>query len=291
MISVCFLGPYSTVTEAIIKTFNVSKSQLKKYGFKKNFLNKAVRARDEISLPINLVNKNLISPVYLGEKAFEIFEDDKLLALSKPYNIHSHPQTYDEGDNLLSYISSIGRNDLLKVNSEKYDRGLMYRLDYATSGLMVLLKSNESYIDIRENFHKRVKKKTYLAIVSGKSNIPSPLIHLLKAVGSNKSKIVLDDEHNADSKFSRCDVELLEYNEQRDLSLLKVNLHQGHRHQIRAQLNIAGFPILGDELYGGESGQRLYLHCYEYEFEVGGIEYKLKDSHFKLLSEFFDFNC
>jgi 23S rRNA pseudouridine1911/1915/1917 synthase len=289
-IEFCFLTSYPTVSEAMISIFDISKSQIKKYGFKKNFLKKAVRTHDEISLPINLVNKNIINPIYSGIAIKEIYEDDTLIAVSKPSNIHSHPQTYDESDNLLSYICSIGRNNLLKVNSNAYDRGLMFRLDYATSGLMVLFKSDDVYFDIRENFHKRVKTKTYLAVVSGEYNVDSPLTHLLKAVGPQKSKIVLDDEHNADSKFSRCDVEVIEFNETENLSLLKVGLHQGHRHQIRAQLNIAGFPILGDSLYGGDDADRLFLHCYEYEFEASGKTYKLKDPDFQLLGKLFNFH-
>lgn len=291
MIEFCFLTSYPTVSESIIDIFDISKSQIKKFGFKKNFLKKAIRARDEISLPINLVNKNIINPEYSGPAVKDIYEDENLLAVSKPFSIHSHPQSYDESNNLLSYICSIGRNNLLRVNSKSYDRGLMFRLDYATSGLMVLLKNDEAYFDLRENFHKRVITKTYLAVVCGEFKAESPLTHLLKAVGPQKSKIVLDDEHNADSKFSRCDVELIEFNKTENLSLLKVGLHQGHRHQIRAQLNIAGFPILGDSLYGGEDANRLFLHCYEYEFEIAGKSYKLKDSNFQLLGELFNFNC
>ena len=179
----------------------------------------------------------------------------------------------------------------LSVNSKSYDRGLMFRLDFATSGLLILLKLDEDYQDLRTNFHKRVKTKTYLAVVSGEFKVESPLIHLLKSVGPNKSKVVLDDKHSADSKFSRLDIAVLEFNEECNLTLLKVGLHQGHRHQIRAQLNIAGFPILGDELYGGAEGPRLFLHCYEYEFEIAGKDYKLKDPNFDLISKFFNFNC
>ena len=47
---------------------------------------------------------------------------------------------------------------------------------------------------------------------------------------------------------------------------LKIELITGVRHQIRSQLEGLGFPILGDDLYGGRVYSRLMLHAYKYEF-------------------------
>ena len=50
-------------------------------------------------------------------------------------------------------------------------------------------------------------------------------------------------------------------------TLLLVSLETGLRHQIRAQLSHLGFPILGDELYGGAKSSRLFLHAWKYEWD------------------------
>ena len=69
-----------------------------------------------------------------------------------------------------------------------------------------------------------------------------------------------------------------------------VNLETGLRHQIRAQLADNGHPILGDELYGGPKCDRLYLHCYRYQFQLGGINYEFIDSDLGSFSLFFNLN-
>jgi 23S rRNA pseudouridine1911/1915/1917 synthase len=70
-------------------------------------------------------------------------------------------------------------------------------------------------------------------------------------------------------------------------SLLLVKLETGLRHQIRAQLSHLGFPILGDELYGGMKDQRVYLHALKYEWEA---EAEAEDSEAELFDRFFDLN-
>jgi 23S rRNA-/tRNA-specific pseudouridylate synthase len=47
-------------------------------------------------------------------------------------------------------------------------------------------------------------------------------------------------------------------------TLVRARLHAGRAHQVRAHLSAAGFPILGDEVYGhgaGAAGARLRLHA------------------------------
>ena len=68
-------------------------------------------------------------------------------------------------------------------------------------------------------------------------------------------------------------------------SLVLVNLQSGLRHQIRAQLAALGFPILGDELYGGSRAERLFLHAWRYEWSE--IE---EDNSADLFDGFFDLN-
>lgn len=43
-------------------------------------------------------------------------------------------------------------------------------------------------------------------------------------------------------------------------------LHSGKKHQIRVSLEYLGFPILGDEKYGGLGAKRLYLHSLSLKF-------------------------
>jgi 23S rRNA pseudouridine1911/1915/1917 synthase len=48
----------------------------------------------------------------------------------------------------------------------------------------------------------------------------------------------------------------------------EIMIHAGHRHQIRAHLAWSGFPIVGDTVYGGDEGERLFLEAHGIEFEL-----------------------
>ena len=60
------------------------------------------------------------------------------------------------------------------------------------------------------------------------------------------------------------DYEVVKYNEVKDLSLVKVNLHTGRHHQIRVQLSNFGHSIFGDQKYGTRGkGKKIALWAYE----------------------------
>lgn len=80
------------------------------------------------------------------------------------------------------------------------------------------------------------------------------------------SKVVSNEKKNA--KLAKLDYELLTYNEVKDLSLVKVNLHTGRHHQIRVQLSHFGHSIFGDQKYGTRGrGKQIALWAYELTIE------------------------
>lgn len=85
--------------------------------------------------------------------------------------------------------------------------------------------------------------------------------YLLKNEKNNMSKVVKEGTKNA--KFASLDYEVLKYNEEIDLSLLKINLHTGRHHQIRVQLSSRNHSIYGDQKYGGRGhGKQIALWAY-----------------------------
>ena len=62
--------------------------------------------------------------------------------------------------------------------------------------------------------------------------------------------------------------EVLKYDEELNLSVLKVNLHTGRHHQIRVQLSSRDHSIYGDQKYGGRGhGKQICLWAYELTIE------------------------
>ena len=86
--------------------------------------------------------------------------------------------------------------------------------------------------------------------------------YLYKDERNNISKVVKKEKKNA--KLAKLDYEVLKYNEVKDLSLVKVNLHTGRHHQIRVQLSHFGHSIFGDQKYGTRGkGKQIALWAYE----------------------------
>lgn len=251
----CFLFSSPSLTEAMKQINGISRSQLIKRGLLKKQLNQRISNRQLLSLPIEILNYGLINPCYEGPEIEILQETDSVLALSKPPNIHSHPIHYNESDNLLSFLRSIGRYDLLEVNKKGMDRGLLYRLDYATSGLILAAKREDDYQELRDNYHHLVKKKIYIAKLTKPLKAPVILSNRLKPQG-RRGAIMGESPDGIEAKIHVSP--LFE-------EFVTVELGQGIRHQIRAQLSLNGMPIVGDRLYGGVAAERLFLHCYQYQ--------------------------
>ena len=277
-VNFCIYKDSNSLESFILETFLMSKSALKKFKLKKNFLNKSLRSKDEIDLDINIINYGRIKHHNSFTSELCLKEDEQILAVSKSYKTHSYPLTYNETNNVLSNLFYY-RPKLSEVNEDSMDRGLLYRLDFETSGVMLYAKNNTIYKKIRDNFKGLVHHKEYLAIVQGKISDNVELHHYIIA---KKKKMQVSSEETSSEANLR--VHRVDYNQEEDLSLVRVFLNQGHRHQIRVQLSYIGHPILGDELYGAKKEQRLYLHC---------LRYKLNDQEFvdrdaQLFNLFFD---
>ena len=85
--------------------------------------------------------------------------------------------------------------------------------------------------------------------------------YLLKNEKNNLSKVVNEKTKNA--KQAKLDYEVLTYNDEINLSVLKINLHTGRHHQIRVQLSSRGHSIYGDQKYGTRGrGKQIALWAY-----------------------------
>lgn len=296
-VQICFIEEYPSLMEGILQICSCSKNKIKKYSIKSK-LALPVKRRTVHSISLNIVNDGRISPNYSGHEVTLISEDELFTVVSKPVETHCHPLSYCEHDNVLSALLNKNLNRSIKVNPSKYDRGLLYRLDFETSGLLLLANTGEVYEEIRSNFHTVIKEKYYLAAVHGKLKGSIKLNHYLKPFGTGRKKIVVCEHSDMPAE---CHIEFVEYNQEIDASLVKVRLVQGHRHQIRVQLSSIGHPILGDDLYRDSDSdsdsdrennlfKRLFLHCWKYNLEFKGKNYEFQDSKLGLFFDFFNFN-
>ena len=193
-----------------------------------------------------------------------IYEDNHMIVVIKPPNIPSQGDKTQDKD-MLTIIK--------QYLKEKYNKpgnvylGLVHRLDRPVGGVMVFAKTSKAAARLSEQVRNKVFKKEYLAIVDGKTEKQKGTLenYLLKNEKTNTSKVV--EEGTKNSKYAKLDYELLKYNEEINLSLLKILLHTGRHHQIRVQFASRNHSLSGDQKYGTRGrGKQLALWAYSLSF-------------------------
>jgi len=194
-----------------------------------------------------------------------LYEDNHIIVVEKKRNIPS------QGD-------KTGDKDMLTIIKEyikeKYNKpgnvylGLIHRLDRPVGGVMVFAKTSKSAGRLSEQVRNKELKKEYLVVADGKFEKEKGHLenYLLKNERNNLSKIVKEGTKN--SKLAILDYEVIKYNEEIDLSVVKINLHTGRHHQIRVQLSNINHSIYGDQKYGTRgNGKQIALWAYKLSFD------------------------
>lgn len=194
-----------------------------------------------------------------------LYEDNHILVVRKPPGLPVQSDT--TGD--ICLIDVIKED--LKTRYEKPGNvylGLVHRLDRPVGGLMILARTSKAMTRLSETMRERNIVKEYLAVVSGTAPLPpkGELVHYLKKNSkTNKSSVYKNPM--ADTREARLDYEYITSSSH--YHLLKIRLHTGRHHQIRAQLSFCGWPIKGDIKYGARRtnpGPYLHLHSWHLKF-------------------------
>ncbi len=196
----------------------------------------------------------------ISNKINVIYEDNHIIVVEKPVNIPSQGDKTGDID-MLTLIK--------EYIKEKYNKpgnvylGLVHRLDRPVGGVMVFAKTSKAASRLSEQVREKVFQKRYLVICNGKMEKASGTLedYLLKNERNNMSKVVKEGTKN--SKYANLDYEVLKYDKDLDLSVLKILLHTGRHHQIRVQLSSRGHSIYGDQKYRGRGhGKQITLWAY-----------------------------
>ena len=190
-----------------------------------------------------------------------IYEDNHIIVVEKIPNIPS------QGDK----TEDISMLDIIKQYlKEKYNKpgnvylGLIHRLDRPVGGVMVFAKTSKAAARLSEEVRNHEFKKEYLVIANGKMEKQKGILedYLLKNGQKNISKVVNKDTKN--SKYAKLEYEVLFYEEDINLSVLKILLYTGRHHQIRLQLASRTHSICGDQKYGTRGrGKQIALWAYK----------------------------
>lgn len=187
-----------------------------------------------------------------------IYEDEALLACDKPAGMLVH----GDGTGARTLTDAVAEHLAAGGRSEARPQAVQ-RLDMGTTGLVLFSLDRATQAELDRQVAGHDMRKTYLAVVRGAFPGGERLID--RPIGR--------DRHDA-RRMRACrpgqgkpaETRVRRVASAGGRSLLRVELLTGRRHQIRVHLASMGFPIVGDELYGGaRSAEGLLLHAWREE--------------------------
>ncbi len=199
-----------------------------------------------------------------------IFEDEDIIVVDKPAGLTVNRSETTKGDTLQDYL-----DENFKINVER--SGIVHRLDKETSGILIVAKNTESFINLQKQFKERKVKKTYIALVHGIVNADGEVRVPIGRLPWNRKRFgVLAGGRDAVTKFKilKNNIKIKQSLRSKDLnneplSLLELYPETGRTHQIRVHMKYLNHPVFADELYAGrktarsdrEVLPRLFLHA------------------------------
>ena len=154
--------------------------------------------------------------------------------------------------------------------SDPFRPGIVHRLDKGTSGVLVVAKTPEGLVSLRDQLASRAMERTYLGLVEG---------HVAEERGVVDAPIGRSTRTptlmavRADGRPARTGYEVLaRLDKPHAVTLLRLSLDTGRTHQIRVHMSTIGHPVVNDPRYGHRRDRRLpeerfWLHSRSLSFQ------------------------
>jgi len=221
-----------------------------------------------------------------------VAETAAFLVLYKPAGMHSAPLARGAGGTLLDWCAGFFPETLLIRGRKAIEGGLLHRLDRDTAGLVLVARTQAAFDDLHAQQEQGFLIKDYVARCTRRAQAaalpgfppppfysggPGVIESAFRPFGPGRRAVrpviaanEFRKEKQANDRGHWYRTEIRESREEKDQRLiLSVRLARGFRHQIRCHLAWLGWPIIGDELYGGatESGETLALLAHALSFK------------------------
>lgn len=227
-------------------------------------------------------------------------KEDGYLAVNKPANIHSLPHRPWEKDTLVNRIFGFLnsekkfniRNLVELAEAPSLESGLVQRLDFETSGIIIFALTNKTKSLLRQEFGASKFAKEYFALVQGVPNWKSTEIRGVLDQSQGDKSTWLSAEQG--KELSGANVSVLALGTHS--ALVKIRTTEGGRHIVRVAMAHLGLPLLGDTKYGADPQNFPHqLHAIRLQYlgnELGleqfkaGINCQAPESFWKVAEEF-----
>ena len=139
--------------------------------------------------------------------------------------------------------------------SDPFRPGIVHRLDKGTSGVLVVAKTPEALVSLRDQLATRTMGRTYLGLVEG--HVPEERGVVDAPIGRSARNPTLMAVR-ADGRPARTGYEVLvRLDKPHAVTLLRLSLDTGRTHQIRVHMSTIGHPVVNDPRYGHRRDRRL----------------------------------
>ena len=201
-----------------------------------------------------------------------IYEDDALVAVNKPPGILVHTDGHGGAATVVDWMvahypqsQNVGEPMFLSNGNEITRPGVVHRIDRETSGVLLLCKTQEAFLFLKQQFQNRTVKKTYNAFVYGILKEKKGRIDLeIRRSKKDFRMYVAGSGPIGTSRAATTEFAVLK--ERQDSSFMELYPKTGRTHQIRVHMKAIGHPVVCDKLYAPKRPQllgfkRLALHA------------------------------
>lgn len=190
-----------------------------------------------------------------------VYEDEHFLAINKPFGYASIPSSIHS-----STMANFVKGYYLKQGYENQQIHIVTRLDRDTTGSMLFAKHGYAHARLDKQLQAKTIEKRYYALVAGEGELAKQG-DIIAPIGRPTDSIITRCV-TPEGKYAHTSYQVVQ--SWGNVHLVDIQLHTGRTHQIRVHFSHIGFPLLGDDLYGGRLDlgiTRQALHCHSLIFD------------------------
>lgn len=258
------------------KSVGISKNKIKTY----------------VKLGFVSVNGNIVTKLPYFVEVGDVVDINKREVVDSSFNIVYEDSNYLVVDKIAGLLTISTASSEKNIEDTLYRRVRNYlnkkgeyafivnRIDKETSGLVIFAKSQELKDRLQENWNNIVKKRGYIAVVSGKIKKDGRIDNYLY-----EDKMTFSHSTKVGGKRAITNYKVIKNNDK--YTMLDVDIETGRKNQIRVHMTEMNHPIVGDKKYYSKDNslKRLALHHYEIRL-IDPITNKLLEFKSEVPSEF-----